>query len=90
MSQARGEATWRWEGGAGGIRTLWFDQPGDPQNFLDASALDGLEARLVELENDPSARGLVIRSAKPAGFLRGSRLANDPVLPHTPKSVKRL
>jgi enoyl-CoA hydratase/carnithine racemase len=74
MSQDRGEATWRWEGGAGGIRTLWFDQPGTPQNFLDAPALDGLEARLIELENDPSARGLVIKSAKPAGFCAGADL----------------
>jgi enoyl-CoA hydratase/carnithine racemase len=74
MSEDKGEATWRWEGGAGGIRTLWFDQPGTPQNFLDASALDGLEARLIELENDPSARGLVIRSAKAAGFCAGTDL----------------
>jgi enoyl-CoA hydratase/carnithine racemase len=75
MFQDRGEATWRWQGGdAGGIRTLWFDQPGTPQNFLDAPALDGLEARLIELENDPSARGLVIRSAKAAGFCAGTDL----------------
>jgi enoyl-CoA hydratase/carnithine racemase len=74
MSQERGEATWRWEGGAGGIRTLWFDQPETPQNYLDASALDGLEARLIEIENDPSAAGLVIRSAKPAGFCAGADL----------------
>lgn len=72
MSQERGESTWRWEGGPGGIRTLWFDQPGTPQNFLDASALDGLETRLIELENDPSARGLVIKSAKAAGFCAGA------------------
>jgi enoyl-CoA hydratase/carnithine racemase len=74
MSEDKGEATWRWEGGADGIRTLWFDQPGTPQNFLNASALNGLEARLAELENDPSARGLVIRSAKAAGFCAGTDL----------------
>ena len=68
MSQERGHATWRWEGGSGGIRTLWFDQPETPQNFLDLSAFEGLEARLVELENDSSARGLVLRSTKAAGF----------------------
>jgi enoyl-CoA hydratase/carnithine racemase len=72
MSQERGDKTWRWDGGAGGIRTLWFDQPGTPENYLDASALDGLEARLLELENDSSAQGLVIRSAKPAGFCSGA------------------
>ena len=57
MSQERGDKTWRWDRGAGGIRTLWFDQPGTPENYLDLSALDGLEARLIELENDSSAKG---------------------------------
>jgi enoyl-CoA hydratase/carnithine racemase len=74
MSHDRAKSTWRWEGGAGGIRTLWFDQPGAPRNYLDAWALDGLEARLIELENDPSARGLVIRSAKATGFCAGADL----------------
>jgi enoyl-CoA hydratase/carnithine racemase len=71
MSHAHREAIWRSEDGPDGIRTLWFDQPGRSQNVLDESALDELDARLLEVENDSSARGLVIRSAKPAGFCAG-------------------
>jgi 3-hydroxyacyl-CoA dehydrogenase/enoyl-CoA hydratase/3-hydroxybutyryl-CoA epimerase len=74
MSLATPEAAWRWEGGAEGIRTLWFDQPGGSHNVLDACTLDELEARLVEVENDGSVRGLLIRSAKPAGFCAGADL----------------
>jgi enoyl-CoA hydratase/carnithine racemase len=74
MSHATTEAAWRWEGGADGIRTLWFDQPGGSHNVLDASTLDELEARLIEVENDGSVRGLLIRSAKPAGFCAGADL----------------
>ena len=74
MSHATPEAIWRWEEGPDGIRTLWFDQPGRSQNVLDESALDELDARLIEVDNDGSARGLVIRSAKPAGFCAGADL----------------
>ena len=80
--------TWRWEEGAGGIRTLWFDQPGTPENVLDRSALDELEARLVEVENDSSARGLVISSAKPAGFCAGADLQKILSLPHARRSAE--
>jgi enoyl-CoA hydratase/carnithine racemase len=74
MSHATTEAAWRWEGGADGIRTLWFDQPGGSHNVLDASTLDELDARLVEVENDGSVRGLLVRSAKTAGFCVGADL----------------
>ena len=82
MSHATTEAIWRWEEGADGIRTLWFDQPGRSQNVLDDAALDELEARLVEVENDGSVRGLVIRSAKPAGFCAGADLKTILSLQH--------
>jgi enoyl-CoA hydratase/carnithine racemase len=72
MSHATTEAIWRWEEDPDGIRTLWFDQPGRSQNVLDPSALDELEARLIEVEADRSARGLVIRSSKAAGFCAGA------------------
>jgi enoyl-CoA hydratase/carnithine racemase len=71
MSHANTEAIWRWEQGAGGIKTLWFDQPGRSQNVLNDPVFDELEARLIEAENDTSIRGIVIRSAKPAGFCAG-------------------
>ena len=68
MSHAITEAIWRSEDATNGVRTLWFDQPGRSQNVLDEAVFDELEARLVEVEGNDSIQGLVIRSAKPAGF----------------------
>ncbi len=74
MSSATSETTWRWERGALGINTLWFDQPGRSHNVLSAAALDELEALLIEAESEPGTRGLVIRSAKSGGFCAGADL----------------
>jgi len=74
MSSATSAAIWRWDGAVEGVRTLWFDQPGRSVNVLDASALDELEARIVEVENNGSVRGIMIKSAKPAGFCAGADL----------------
>jgi enoyl-CoA hydratase/carnithine racemase len=71
MSHETSGANWRWDDADSGIRTLWFDRPGRVQNVLDEHALDDLEACLVEVEQDRTVRGLVIRSAKPAGFCAG-------------------
>jgi enoyl-CoA hydratase/carnithine racemase len=74
MSSATSESTWRWERGRDAVWTLWFDQPGRSHNVLDPSTLDELEARLVEVESDASVKGLMIKSAKPAGFCAGADL----------------
>ncbi|MGO9919093.1 MAG: enoyl-CoA hydratase-related protein [Isosphaeraceae bacterium] len=74
MSSATSQTTWRWERGALGINTLWFDQPGRSHNVLSAAALDELEALLIEAESERALRGLVIRSAKSAGFCAGADL----------------
>jgi len=74
MSSDTSETTWRWERGALGINTLWFDQPGRSHNVLNPAALDELEALLIEAESEREVRGLVIRSAKPAGFCAGADL----------------
>jgi 3-hydroxyacyl-CoA dehydrogenase/enoyl-CoA hydratase/3-hydroxybutyryl-CoA epimerase len=71
MSSAALESIWRWERGAGGIWTLWFDQPGRSQNILDPAALDELQTRLAEAEADRALQALVIRSAKAEGFCAG-------------------
>jgi 3-hydroxyacyl-CoA dehydrogenase/enoyl-CoA hydratase/3-hydroxybutyryl-CoA epimerase len=71
MSSDSLDAIWRWEAHADGTRILWFDQPGRSQNVLDSAALEELEARLVEVDGDGSARAVVIRSAKAAGFCAG-------------------
>jgi 3-hydroxyacyl-CoA dehydrogenase/enoyl-CoA hydratase/3-hydroxybutyryl-CoA epimerase len=72
MSSESSNAIWRWEAGANGVRILWFDHPRWSQNVVDSAALDELETRLVEVECDGSARGIVIRSAKTAGFCAGA------------------
>jgi len=74
MSSANSPAAWRWERGALGISTLWFDQPGRSHNVLSRDALDELEGRLDEAESDRGMRGFVIRSGKPAGFCAGADL----------------
>jgi 3-hydroxyacyl-CoA dehydrogenase/enoyl-CoA hydratase/3-hydroxybutyryl-CoA epimerase len=74
MSSATSEMTWRLERGAHGINTLSFDQPGRTQNVLSPIALEELDARLIECGTESGVRGLVIRSAKPAGFCAGADL----------------
>jgi enoyl-CoA hydratase/carnithine racemase len=74
MSSASSEPCWRYEEGPSGISTLWFDQPGRSQNVLTPGAIDELDARLTECERRRAFRGLVIRSAKPAGFCAGADL----------------
>ena len=74
MSSATSGSIWRWERGADGVWTLWFDQPGRSQNVLDPAALDELETRLVEAEGEHALQSLVIRNAKPKGFCAGADL----------------
>jgi 3-hydroxyacyl-CoA dehydrogenase/enoyl-CoA hydratase/3-hydroxybutyryl-CoA epimerase len=74
MSSATSDLAWRWERGASGINTLWFDQPGRSHNVLSAAAFDELEDRLDEAESQNGIRGIVIRSGKPAGFCAGADL----------------
>jgi enoyl-CoA hydratase/carnithine racemase len=74
---------WRCDRGEDGIWTLWFDQPGKSHNILTAQAFDELDERLAEIENDDSVRGVLVRSAKEAGFCAGADLrtlqnANSP------------
>ena len=71
MSHANTEANWRWDATKRETRTLWFDQPGRSQNFLTEPVIAELDKRLNDIEGDESARGLIIRSAKPAGFCGG-------------------
>jgi 3-hydroxyacyl-CoA dehydrogenase/enoyl-CoA hydratase/3-hydroxybutyryl-CoA epimerase len=49
-----------------------LDQPGRAENLLDLESLDRLDGILGEVETDPSISGLVLRSAKPAGFCGGT------------------
>ena len=71
MSSATSELSWRWERGPDAVWAFWFDQPGRSHNVLDPSALDELEARLLEIEDESSVKGLVIKSAKPGDSAPG-------------------
>jgi enoyl-CoA hydratase/carnithine racemase len=65
---------WRCDRGEDGIWTLWFDQPGKAHNILTADAFNELDDRLAEIEQADSVRGVLIRSAKEAGFCAGADL----------------
>ncbi len=71
MSQSTPSAAWRVETTARGVSTLWFDTPGRVSNVLDRSAIEGLDARLAELETASDVEGVIVRSAKEAGFCVG-------------------
>ncbi len=62
---------WRRETSTDGFGTLWFDTPGRSINIIDSSVLDALDARLIEAENDPNLKALILRSSKPSGFAAG-------------------
>jgi 3-hydroxyacyl-CoA dehydrogenase/enoyl-CoA hydratase/3-hydroxybutyryl-CoA epimerase len=56
---------------ADGIAWLLFDREGTSANTLSADLMEELDAVLAELETHRPA-GLVIRSAKPSGFIAGA------------------
>ena len=74
MSHATSESTWRWEEGTGGVRTLWFDQPGASQNVLTSRRSMSWKLAWSRSRKMRSVARLVIRSAKPAGFCAGADL----------------
>ena len=54
-----------------GIAWLSFDKPGASTNVLSGHVMVELEERLRELEQHP-ARAVVVKSAKPSGFVAGA------------------
>jgi 3-hydroxyacyl-CoA dehydrogenase/enoyl-CoA hydratase/3-hydroxybutyryl-CoA epimerase len=65
---------WRMRSDEDGVVWLLFDKNGTSTNTLDAEVLTELDAVLDKLEHD-RPRGLVIRSAKPGGFISGADIA---------------
>ncbi len=57
-----------------GVAVLWLDVPGRAMNTFSRAVLADLDAALDHIAVDPSARLLVVRSAKPSGFLAGADL----------------
>jgi len=74
MRDGQSQTTWRSETSSGDMTTIWFDCPGRSQNVLDPVAFDELDQHLAEIEGNSSIRGVLIRSAKPAGFCAGADL----------------
>jgi 3-hydroxyacyl-CoA dehydrogenase / enoyl-CoA hydratase / 3-hydroxybutyryl-CoA epimerase len=65
---------WRMRPDEDGIVWLLFDKKDSSANTLSEDVLTELDAILERLERDPP-RGVVIRSAKPAGFIAGADIA---------------
>ncbi len=65
---------WRMRTDEDGIAWLLFDKKDASANTLSADVLAELDAVLEKLERD-RPRGLVIRSAKPGGFIAGADIA---------------
>ena len=62
---------WRAESAADGIVVLSFDRAGESVNTLAQDVLLELDGMLERLALDPP-KGVVVRSAKPAGFIAGA------------------
>jgi len=67
-------ANWRLRTDEDGVAWLLFDKKDAGANTLSAEVLTELDAVLEKLERD-RPRGLVIRSAKPSGFIAGADIA---------------
>lgn len=65
---------WRRARDERGVEWLLLDTPGRSVNIISEATLDELNEILAQLEDD-SPRALVIRSAKPAGFIVGFDIA---------------
>ncbi|MEO8500353.1 MAG: enoyl-CoA hydratase-related protein, partial [Vicinamibacteria bacterium] len=55
-----------------GVFVVSLDVPGEKLNVLSLGLLDEFEAVFKTIENDSSARGVVIISGKPEGFIAGA------------------
>ncbi|HEV7609634.1 MAG TPA: 3-hydroxyacyl-CoA dehydrogenase NAD-binding domain-containing protein [Steroidobacteraceae bacterium] len=62
---------WALETDADGIAWLSFDKPGSSTNVLSHDTLLEFDAQLQKLAQSPP-RGVVVRSAKPSGFIAGA------------------
>lgn len=62
---------WRLEREADGLAWLWFDKAGAGTNTLSTEAMEEFASVLAAFESTPP-KGLIIASAKPAGFIAGA------------------
>lgn len=67
-------ANLRVENNGNGLATLWLDVADRPVNVFNRQVLADLGAALNQLAADRSLQVLIVRSAKPAGFIAGADL----------------
>jgi len=65
------DAAWKMERDADGIVWLSLDKPGTSANVLSRAVLQELDALIAPLVQQPP-RGVIVRSAKPSGFIAGA------------------
>lgn len=71
MASSTAASAWHLERDSQGVAWLTLDVPGGSANTLGRAVMQELDARLAALEAEPP-RGVVIRSAKPSGFIAGA------------------
>jgi 3-hydroxyacyl-CoA dehydrogenase/enoyl-CoA hydratase/3-hydroxybutyryl-CoA epimerase len=59
---------------AGGVATLWLDEPGESVNVLEPGVGDEFAAILALLEKDGDVKGIVLASGKKDGFVAGAKI----------------
>ena len=74
MSDVRFGDAWRLERKEQGLRVLWLDRPGTPENGLDRRSLVELGEAVAAVARDEEAMLLAIRSGKAKGFCIGADL----------------
>lgn len=62
---------WKFDLDADRVLTLWFDRQGESVNSLSREVLDELSGIIERIQIDPP-RAVILRSAKPAGFIAGA------------------
>jgi 3-hydroxyacyl-CoA dehydrogenase / enoyl-CoA hydratase / 3-hydroxybutyryl-CoA epimerase len=71
MAEHRQTSAWRVDTDADGIAWLTFDKPGTSTNVLSRDTVVELDSHVQALERQ-RPKGVVIRSAKPGGFIAGA------------------
>lgn len=85
-----GPSGWGCESTPDGLRTLWFDRAGHSVNVLGAAAVEGLAEQVAAIRSDPTARVLVVRSRKAAGFAAGADLRELRAFPGREEALRFL
>jgi len=59
---------------AGGVATLWLDEPDESVNLVEPGTMREFARILERLERDDAVKGIVLASGKASGFVAGARI----------------